>query len=212
MFLEIIKKIILGQSLARVLMNFSFKKFELFGHVVDVGGGRKPDYFSYFDTKKVSLITPVDGSIMPIDFEKDPLPFFDNSIDTVVLCNVLEHIFNYRFLLGEINRILKPSGVLIGFVPFMINYHPDPHDYFRYTSETLYKIFSEAGFDNIKIQTVGSSAFYVNYNNLMLSVPNFFRPILFIPYFFLNKLFLKLRPKIIDRYPLGYTFYAKKHS
>ncbi len=212
MFLTIIKKIYSGQSLARVLMNLSFKDIKLSGFVIDVGGGRRPDYFQYFDTKDVTNIKPIDGSIMSIDFERDSLPEGNDSVDVVVLCNVLEHIFNYSFLLSEISRILKPNGTLVGFVPFMINYHPDPQDYFRYTREALLKIFSEAGLRDIKIDVVGGSAFYVNYNNIMLSFPFFVRPILFIPYYFANKIFLFFRPNISVRYPLGYTFYAKKSS
>ncbi len=210
MFLTIIKKIYRGQSLARVLMNLSFKDFEVSGLVVDVGGGRRPDYFSYFNTKRVSKIVPLDGSIDSIDFEKDRLNYDDNSVDTVVLCNVLEHIFNHNFLVSEIYRILKNDSALVGFVPFMVNYHPDPNDYFRYTKDALFKIFSNSGFKDINIKTVGSSSFYVNYNNIMLSFPKFIRPALFLPYYVLDKVFCFFRPNISERYPLGYTFYARK--
>lgn len=208
----ILRKIAQGQSLARVLMNLSFKKVVLSGVVVDVGGARHPDYFSYFNTSAVSSITPIDGSLAPIDFEKDPLPYSEACVDTVVLCNVLEHMFNYRFLLTEISRILRPKGMLVGFVPFMVNYHPDPHDYFRYTHEALHKLFSEAGFTDIHIEPIGGSALYVNFNNIMLSFPQYIRPILFLPYVVCNKVFVWFRPHIVNRYPLGYTFYAKKTS
>ena len=67
-----------------------------------------------------------------VDLEKNiDLP--DNSFDTVILFNVLEHIKNYKNLLSEINRILKKDGKLELFVPFMHRYHEDPKDIFRPT-------------------------------------------------------------------------------
>jgi SAM-dependent methyltransferase len=193
-------------------MNLSFRNIKLSGFVLDVGGARSPDYFDYFDTKDVTKIKPVDGSIMNLDFEKDELPEDDGTVDTVLLCNVLEHVYNHMFLMGEIYRVLKIEGRLVGFVPFLINYHPDPHDYFRYTGEAISKIMMTVGFVDVQIKEVGGGPFYVNYNNLVLSVPKIFRPFLFIPYFCLDKLFLVLRPEARKRYPLGYTFYARKSS
>lgn len=52
-----------------------------------------------------------------IDLEKAKLPFEDNSVDIVRACHILEHIKNYIGLMAEINRILKPNGVLYIKVP-----------------------------------------------------------------------------------------------
>ena len=208
-----LKRIWRGQTLARILMDKAFSHYTLRGTVVDVGGGRRPDYFNYFK-KDESLgavsIKPIDGSISNINFEKDALPFPDGTADTVICANVLEHIYHHDFLTSEMCRILKPGGQLYGFVPFLVNYHPDPHDYFRYTKESLPLILSEAGFGDISVAGVGGGPFFVNFNNIILSMPRLCRVILFPFYALLDKVFLKLRPAAAARYPLGYIFSAKK--
>jgi len=147
---------------------------------------------------------------MNIDLEKDKLPANDNSVDCILIFNVLEHIYNYDFLMSEAKRVLKKEGVLLGFVPFLVNYHPDPHDYFRYTNEALEKIFFRAGFEKIEIKRIGRGPFAVNYNNINPSLPTFLNLFIFPFYYFLDYIFIKIRPKIIKRYPLGYVFYLTK--
>jgi SAM-dependent methyltransferase len=191
-------------------MNVGFRGLPLRGVVVDVGGGRSPDYFEYFDTKNVVSIVAVDGSISKINFEKDSLPYSNGSIDTAVCANVLEHIYEHRHLVAEIYRILKPDGELIGFVPFLVQYHPDPHDYFRYTKEALARIFAGAGFRSIRIEIVGGGPFAANFSNIMLSMPRFIAAPLFLVYWPLDRLFLTLRPAARERYPLGFIFSMKK--
>ena len=206
----ILKKIWAGQSLLRISMNLGFKGISLKGKVVDIGGGHHPDYFDYFDMKAVTSVTSVDGSISNIDFERDPLPFEEGSVDTILCANVLEHMYHYQFLIGEMRRILKPGGALVGFTPFLIQYHPDPHDYFRYTKEALAKIFAEAGFAEVHIKEVGGGPFAANFNNLVLSVPRIARVILFPLYWGLDRLMLRLRPGVRSRYPLGFIFTMRK--
>ncbi|WP_439134001.1 class I SAM-dependent methyltransferase [Pseudomaricurvus sp.] len=45
------------------------------------------------------------------------LPFADNSFDKVICSEVLEHIPDYQGVLSEINRVLKPDGLLAVSVP-----------------------------------------------------------------------------------------------
>jgi SAM-dependent methyltransferase len=152
----------------------------------------------------------VDGAFQKINFETDALPYADGAYDTVVVCNVLEHIFNHRFLTNEMYRVLKQGGGLVGFVPFLFQYHPDPHDYFRYTKEALTRVLKDAGFRDVAVTEIGGGPFFVNYNTLSLSMPRVIRIVLFPLYALLDWIFLKLRPQARERYPLGYLFTAKK--
>ena len=205
-----LKKLFGGQTLARILMNRALGAETLRGKVVDVGGGRHPDYFEFFQKENVTDIEPLDASISGIDFESDTLPYASGSVDTVVSCNVLEHIYNHRFVLGEMERILRSRGTLVGFVPFWVGYHPDPHDYFRYTREALLRLLTDTGFTEVRIREVGGGPFIANFNTIMLSFPRFLRPILYLPYVLLDRVFLVLRPKSRARFPLGFIFIAKK--
>jgi len=45
------------------------------------------------------------------------LPFADNSFDKIICSEVLEHIPDYKAMLGEIDRLLKPDGLLAISVP-----------------------------------------------------------------------------------------------
>jgi len=109
------------------------------GSLLDLGCGNAPFYQVY---KKYSTqVTCADwfNSMHTNDFidvECDlskPLPFESNEFDTVILSDVLEHIFNPENLWEEIFRILAPQGRLILNVPFYYWIHEEPHDYYRYT-------------------------------------------------------------------------------
>jgi SAM-dependent methyltransferase len=45
------------------------------------------------------------------------LPFADHCFDRIICSEVLEHIPDYQAVLGEINRVLKPGGMLAVSVP-----------------------------------------------------------------------------------------------
>lgn len=211
----ILKEIIKGKSLARALFNAELSAIKIDGRVLDVGGGKHQDYLEFLNLKEDTRVETVDLILRetkgkPTDFEKDQLPFGDESFDSVLVFNVLEHIYNYQFLVKEMQRVLKDGGQLVGFVPFLVNYHPDPHDYFRYTGEALEKILSSAGFVSIDVQPVGRGPFAVAYNNIVQSLPLFIRLFFFPFYYVADSFFLYLRPNALERFPVGYIFKATK--
>lgn len=207
-FFDTLRHIWAGQSIMRISMNRAFARETLSGRTVDVGGGHHPDYFDYFQKTKDATLEALDASLSGIDFEKDMLPYQDHSIDTIVCANVLEHIYNYRFLVSEMRRVLREGGQIIGFVPFSIQYHPDPHDYFRYTREALLRILTDAGFAHVSIDSVGGGPFLVNFNTIMLSISHILRILLYPWYAIGDYFFLKFRSQARERYPLGYIFTA----
>ena len=138
------------------------------------------------------------------------LPFENNSIDAVLAFSIFEHIYNYNFLIKEIFRVLKPGGQLVGSVPFIHRFHPSPKDFFRYSNQALEKIFNNAGFQGIKIESVGFGPFTVQYSQIHFIFPRICR--LFLSYFniFLDNIFLKIKPNQRGRFPLAYIFILKK--
>ena len=209
-FFHTLRRLLGGQSLLRIRMNAAFGGEALSGRTVDVGGGHAPDYFSYFDTSGMISLEALDGSMSGIDFEKDPLPYEQGAVDTVVLANVLEHVYNHQHLLREVRRILSPSGSLVGFVPFWIGYHPDPRDYFRYTGEALERMLKDAGFAQTRITPLPASPFAASFNTIVLILPRPLRPVLYACIAPLEALYLKARPRAGLRTPLGYIFVASE--
>ena len=73
-------------------------------------------------------------------------PFESEQFDSVLCNQVLEHVFNPDFFISEISRVLKPSGKLLLFVPFVWDEHEQPNDYARYSSFALKFMLEKHGF------------------------------------------------------------------
>jgi len=73
------------------------------------------------------------------------LPFRDDTFDTVLLLEVLEHVAHPAQVLAEIHRVLKPGGVLLMSMPFLYPLHDAPHDYQRFTAPGLSRSLGDAG-------------------------------------------------------------------
>lgn len=133
------------------------------GRLLDLGCGSVPYYGAYRDW--VSEVTCVDWANTLhgnkyLDKEADltkPLDFPDNSFDTVILSDVLEHIPIPLDLCREISRILSPRGKFIMNVPFFYWLHETPHDYHRYTEYALQRFMDESGLIILELKTFGGA-------------------------------------------------------
>jgi len=72
-------------------------------------------------------------------------PFKPASFNAVVLMNVLEHVYDTHALLGRIASLLKPGGILIVAIPFLVKLHQTPFDFVRYTHYALERFAGEHG-------------------------------------------------------------------
>ena len=212
---HMIKKILYGvwkdKSLARIYLNAHLEKIKLTGEVLDVGCGSNTKYLDFVPRAsgmRMHIFDPKVGST--IDFEKDPLPYTENTFDMVLVFNVLEHVFSYDHLISEMKKVLKTEGVLHGFTPFLVRYHPDPHDFFRYTDEALARILSAHTFKNITVVPIGAGPCMAALNVFMLSIPRILRVVATPIAYMCDKVFLRFRPGSRSIYPMGYYFKATK--
>lgn len=134
----------------------ALRGMSLSGRVLDLGGTRSSEYHRLF-TGEFSITT---ANLSPeadivCDFEH-PLPIESESYDAVLLINVLEHIFEYRQLLNEATRVLRPDGTIIIIVPFLFPYHASPDDFHRYTASALERALIAAQCKDVRVEALGS--------------------------------------------------------
>ena len=87
-------------------------------------------------------------------------------------------------------------------------YHPDNHDYFRYTHEALEKILKECGYTNVSIEIIYKGPYTTALQMVYPTFPRFIRVLLFLIVYPLDVLFSELRKNGAQRYVLGYYFRA----
>jgi len=199
------------KSLVRIYLNERLRKETLSGRTLDIGCGSNMKYLDFMMRAPDTQMEVLDPKIAKtIDFESDALPYATGTFNTVILLNVLEHVFHYQHLVSEVHRTLSLDGRLIGFTPFLVRYHPDPHDFFRYTDEALRKILEAQGFKNIEVVPIGAGPFLAGLNVFVLSLPRPIRVLLSLKALACDYLFLKVRPQARAIYPMGYCFFATK--
>lgn len=121
------------------------------GVVLDIGcadrwaEARLPAGCRYLGVDSVDTGQGMYGARPTVFADAATLPFADESIDTVLLFEVLEHLARPTAALAEIGRVLKPGGRLLASVPFLYPIHDAPHDFQRYTLHGLEQLLSEAG-------------------------------------------------------------------
>jgi SAM-dependent methyltransferase len=200
-----------GHSVLRAFLNYRLSTEVLQGNVIDIGGGKNEDYISFM--KRADNVCFINFDIKAgahVDFEKDKLPNDDSSFDTVLFLNVMEHIFNYQHIADEVVRVTRSGGQLIGFVPFLMWYHPDHSDYFRYTHESLEKIFNHSSISQINIEPIGAGPFVASSHMFIQFMPRILRPLLFTVFFLTDKVYLSLKKEKRVTHQLGYLFVIKK--
>jgi len=84
------------------------------------------------------------------------LPMANNSIDTVLLLDVLEHLPDPQQCISDIKRVLKPGGCAIIQVPFLYPLHDVPLDFHRWTLFGLRQLAKKSGFSILSEEVMGS--------------------------------------------------------
>lgn len=131
------------------------QKMEISGHVIDVGCGNKP-YEAFFrslqsveDYLGIDIENPryQDNKNGPDQlWDGVTIPQEDQTFNTLILTEVLEHCFSPETVLKEAHRILRTGGNLVITVPFLWNLHDAPGDYYRFTHFALKKMLENTGF------------------------------------------------------------------
>ena len=128
--------------------------------VLDIGSGNA-DYNLHRSNQHLRLDYPETGQY----YSKRPdvygdarkLPLKTESMDVVLLLEVLEHIPDTESTIHEIRRVLKDGGMLYLSVPFIYPAHDLPHDYFRFSIAGASHLLQKNGFSVELVQVHGNS-------------------------------------------------------
>lgn len=106
-----------GGEIKSILFNHGLKFKE-----IDIDEQRKPDFVCSIEDMSI---------------------FQNNSVDIFFCMEVLEHVKNPFNAIKEIQRVLKPGGIIIGSTPFVFPIHDEPYDFYRYTKYGLRNLFQD---------------------------------------------------------------------
>jgi len=193
------------------------------GRLIDVGCGDLqykelvPGKVTQYDSLDIERRVPeVDfvGDIQNMDM------IGDNSYDSAICFEVLEHVPNPFRAVAEINRILKKGGILILSVPHLARLHEEPHDFFRYTKYGLKSLLENANLEVLELTPQGGIFCFLGHQFSTIFVGLFWHiPIIKKIVFFINK-WLCVKPcywldKVFDKekiFALGYICIARKRK
>jgi SAM-dependent methyltransferase len=134
----------LKKFLRQVIVSLKLKNSET---ILDFGCSTKP-YQHYFPDhcNYIGADIPGNQDAAVHILADGRLPIETASVDVVLSTQVLEHVSDPHLYLTESMRVLKKGGRLILSTHGLFVYHPDPVDYWRWTSAGLRKLVEDAGF------------------------------------------------------------------
>ena len=119
---------------------------ELSGNCLDIGSGGgqllrlisaryglRPFACDYIE----GLIQTPGQKVDLVDLNRENLPYADDHFSLVTCIETIEHLENFRALLREIYRVLKPGGLAVISTPNVLNLRSR----FRYFSSGFYNLF-----------------------------------------------------------------------
>ncbi len=152
----------LGCSIDKVITDAiaDFIPAQHFGNVLDYGAGNSPyrTIISCDRYVKADLTQNTAGDIDCIIRPGENLHLPDADFELILLLDVLEHVSDPVFVLGELRRLLKPGGKAILSLPFMYREHETPHDHARYTAFGISTLVAAQGGRIFRLKKVGNVA------------------------------------------------------
>ncbi|WP_161603782.1 class I SAM-dependent methyltransferase [Noviherbaspirillum massiliense] len=96
------------------------------------------------------------GVELDIELEPgSPVPLPNESVNTILSTQTLEHVYDFDFYLRDCYRLLANSGCLIISVPMEWRHHEVPHDYWRFTKFGISRKLEDIGFKIEDVESAG---------------------------------------------------------
>ncbi|MFI5251988.1 MAG: class I SAM-dependent methyltransferase [Bacteroidota bacterium] len=131
------------------------------GVFLDFGCGNKP-YYPIFKSSIEKYIGAdvtqnLDQSVDILIGDDGILPLDNESVETVLSTQVLEHVKEPQRYLQELSRVLKPGGKLILTCPQSYMLHEEPYDYYRYTRYGVEYLLKKYQLQILQLDTAGGA-------------------------------------------------------
>lgn len=192
----------------------------LHGTVLDAGCGHAPyiDLVKKYSAELILLDYEISHTDQQVCADVRKLPFVNDSVDSILSTQVLEHVVNPFEAIQETGRVLRAGGILLLSVPHLSRLHELPNDYFRFTENGLRYLAQVGGFDVIEIIPTGGLLTFLSHQiSLAFLISLWPLKVLRPAILLINKyLFTKLA-SLLDRllrtellFPQGYVMVAKK--
>ena len=129
--------------------------------IVDVGSGRGDFSEALAGRKHIALdVYPYPEVDIVCDLTQNN-PFIPDTIDAALVFNVVEHVYDTHALFEALAEMLKPGGVFLVTIPFMVKIHLLPIDFVRFTHFSLEKLGQEHGFEVERIEGYYDPVFFL---------------------------------------------------
>ena len=125
------------------------KEIEVNDDVLDIGKSMR-DKFNKIKSNSIQTLDVNDYGDYP-DIIFDICDKIDNNLmkkfDKIICLAILEHVYNPFQAVENLKKMLKPNGIIYGYVPYLYYYHaPNDlkfQDYFRFSKDALIYLFRD---------------------------------------------------------------------
>ncbi len=117
-------------------IRFFGEQSKSFNNVLDIGAGKGVDLLIFRDINPNAALFAVESyepnveillskgiTTFSVDIERERLPFDNESVDVIIINQVLEHVKDIFWIMNEITRVLAVQGRLIIGVPNLASLH-----------------------------------------------------------------------------------------
>lgn len=125
------------------------------GDALDVGGGERNRYKELFSYKTFTCLDISKGPEVDIVASADAIPLPDDSKDSIISTQMLEHVKYPEKCVQEMYRVLKTGGYALITAPQWNELHSEPIDFWRYTKYGFIELFERNGFKVVEYHQRG---------------------------------------------------------
>lgn len=135
------------------------------GDVLDVGGwdffliarekGVPFEHWTTLEYDRERLLEIDDPRVKVVYGDGCDMDFEDQSFDSVINVQVLEHVFEPTRMVAEIGRVLKRGGFAIFVVPTTSTMHLAPHYHYNFSRYWIEEAMGRAGLEVIELRPLG---------------------------------------------------------